>query len=215
MKTKVNFSAGSLALIAGFFLFSFFRGVSAEPAKDEFKLVKSEQNINLFIRPIPLSEGYTVRQLKAVLYVRANPDEVVELIRDEKNITTWMKAVRNCKSLLRTSDDQWITYLIFSVPWPLNDQDCIFRFKKTTQSSGAVILEFSSDPNYMAAVDGIKRMKGIKGTWIITPMGDGTCRVEYSICSYTKPSMPKWLTDPIIQGNLISSMSAFRDHLNH
>ena len=215
MKTNFNSSAGHLAIIAGFFLFSVFRGVSAEPAKDEFKLVKSEQNINLFIRPVPLNEGYTVRQLKAVLYVKATPTEVVDLIRDDKNISTWMKAVRNCKNLQRLSDDQWITYLIFSVPWPLNDQDCIFRFKKIMQPSGVVILEFSSDPGYIETIEGIKRMKGIKGSWIITPAGDGSCRVEYSICSYTKPSLPRWLTDPIIQGNLISSMSAFREKFNH
>jgi hypothetical protein len=38
-------------------------------------------------------------------------------------------------------------------------------------------------------------------------------RVEYSMFTNVKPSFPLWLTDPIIQNNLMKTMNAFRDRV--
>jgi hypothetical protein len=47
--------------------------------------------------------------------------------------------------------------------------------------------------------------------WKLIAGRNGTTRVEYSVFSNQMPIYPRWITDPIIQNNLIHSMSALRN----
>jgi hypothetical protein len=37
------------------------------------------------------------------------------------------------------------------------------------------------------------------------------CRVEYTVYSEQKPRYPRWAIDPLIQNNLISTLSSLRE----
>ena len=84
-----------------------------------------------------------------------------------------------------------------------------------TRDNGYAHVYFSSvaDGRYPPE-DGIKRMEGVQGLWRFESQADGKTRVTYSVLILEKPSLPRWITDPIVRSNMMDSMVAFCDVLS-
>ena len=57
----------------------------------------------------------------------------------------------------------------------------------------------------------IERISHMEGLWIITQTGPEKTCVEYYVSSKQEPKFPTWITAPLIEKNLLNTMSAFRD----
>jgi hypothetical protein len=157
--------------------------------------------------------GDRVRQMKAVLNLDVSPEEVIFLLKDESRALNWVSGAEQFKHLEQSSISEWVTYIQFSVPWPLADQDCILEFTSSKGNSGETVVEFLCNPDYMQSVDGVKRMDDISGKFVINTCADGTCILECYFISEKRSVIPRWITEPIITGNIINMMKAMRDEL--
>lgn len=177
----------------------------------EYKFLRESQHIKLFYRWIPQPGKEDVREVKAVFYVNASSREIVSLLKNDKQALNWMKGAKEYRLLRKENEAAWYAYIQYSIPWPLNNQDCILHY--TTESTGIpgdYILRFSGVPDYLPGKEGVKRMQNLAGLWKITAGNKGACTIEYYVCSYQQPLFPRWMTDPLIQGNLISTLQAFK-----
>ncbi|NJO69436.1 MAG: hypothetical protein HC830_09305, partial [Bacteroidetes bacterium] len=100
----------------------------------------------------------------------------------------------------------------YDIPWPLSNQDCIVKYELLQTSSEKVFhVQMKGIPDYIPAKDGITRIDHLLGSWVITTSSSNTCKVSYTIMSGQPPKFPRWITDPIIQSNLVNTMDAFRN----
>jgi hypothetical protein len=103
----------------------------------------------------------------------------------------------------------------FSIPWPLNNQDCIIKFEVLPSSSvKRTEIRLTGVPNYLKEYKNVTRISDMEGSWILNYKGIKSTSVEYYTFSKQKPIYPRWLIDPIMRNNMISTMNAFREIVN-
>ena len=178
----------------------------------KFNLVRSDDNISIYTRWIPVTETRSTRQLKAEFVIDCPAEKVVSVLRDEKSYTKWMKATKTYYRLKTINENQWYSYVQFSIPWPLNNQDCILKYEvhECTDPSKTEIT-LAGEPDFLQTYEGVERISHMEGSWVITKIGAGKSRVEYLVYSKQAPKFPTWITDPLIQKNLLKTMNALRD----
>ena len=90
-------------------------------------------------------------------------------------------------------------------------QDCILKYEVNIDpEESKTILELTGVPDYLENYKGIKRISHMEGIWIITGKGNNQSDIEYYIFSNQAPQFPTWITDPIIQKNMLRSMNVLR-----
>ncbi len=178
-----------------------------------FKLVKQANDICIFTRWIPVDENRSARQVKVEFTINAPADSALSVILDDDSFTTWMKGTRDYHRVQTMDSSNWYSYIQFSIPWPLNDQDCIIRYSVRKNSETYTEVFLHGEPDYLAPVKGIKRISHMQGSWKLLAVSPERTVVEYTIFSNQPSSFPKWITDPIIQNNMIRTMSAFREQV--
>lgn len=179
---------------------------------DEFKLVKSEKDVILYERWTILQNGSPGREVKAEFVVKAGLENIFALIKDEERTKIWYKNLSDCK-ITDEGENKWMAYYQYAIPWPLSNQDCVLYHKVETLSrtNRKLVIHFKSfDDQRFPVLPGIKRIEEIYGKWEVEAKSEDEFQIRYFITTSPSSSMPKWITDPIIRGNLISTMSNFR-----
>lgn len=175
----------------------------------KYIFIKKQDEISLSYRWIKVNETNKVRELRAEFEVKSTPEKIVSVLRNEKIALQWMKGVNEVKNLGNPNRNQWHLYIQYGIPWPLNNQDCIIHYKVEIADTNYQI-QMNGVPDFIPEKEDVTRIKHLRGTWQIIPMDKHSSRIIYTIYSNQAPRFPRWITDPIVQGNLISSLDAFR-----
>lgn len=188
--------------------FLFYQKIYDEP---KYTFLTKEDEITLWYRWIAIPNHKDVRELKADFVVSATPEKIVNIIKNEKTATQWMKGVSEFRKLGITSENLWYSYMLYDIPWPLNNQDCVVQNSLQKNYSGTeYIISMKGIPQYIPEKEGITRIQHLQGTWKITRSNSKESKVIYTIYSMQAPKFPRWITDPIIQQNLIHTLSSFK-----
>lgn len=187
-------------------------GNESNPNETGFALVKDASGVSIYTRWIPVTETRSARQIKAVIVMDGTVASVLSVLRDDRSFTKWMNGTKDYYRIKTLDSASWYSYVQFQIPWPLNNQDCIIKYNVTEDpSAGKTILSLKATPSFLKSFDGVKRIPHMEGSWVITNLGNNKVMVEYTMFSNQKPSFPRWITDPIIQNNLLKTMEAFRN----
>jgi len=214
MKTKIKSIKKIRYMLLPVFLFFQLYSYSGTPMGD-FKILKNRNGIDLYYRWMKMAEGEKVRQMKAVLEINGGSEDVLRLLKDEKQALGWIPSAEQFRHLALTSDSEWVSYMQFAVPWPFADQDCIMEYQTWQNEQGATVIDFRCNPAYIATVDGISRMKDISGSIVIHEKTNGHSLVECFFLSEKASKIPRWITEPIITGSILNLMEALRTELSH
>ena len=186
-------------------------GSGVNPASNTYTLVRSDQNISIYTKWIPLNETISTRKVKAVFSCSAGVDDVVALVANDAAVTRWMSNVAAFSRLKNVSDREWYSYIRYGLPWPLSDQDCIVRYTVERSPEGKSARIFVEGmPVYLPANEGVSRISHLECEWVIYKTGDNRVLIEYSQYSKQPPKFPRKITDPLVQKALIRSLASFR-----
>jgi hypothetical protein len=72
----------------------------------------------------------------------------------------------------------------------------------------------AGEPDYLKHFDGVTRIPHMEGSWVFTEIGNGRVHIVYEMFSNQASKFPRWITDPIIQSNMVEMMSAFRSKVH-
>jgi hypothetical protein len=177
-----------------------------------FKLVKSCEDVNIYTRWLPDDKNRSLRQIKAEFTVTAPMDRIVTVLEDDSSYPEWMSSIKEYRRIKTLDSTRWYCYIQFSVPWPLNNQDCIFRYEvMKNPAAGKTVIEFYGEPGYLPAKEGVDRISHMEACWEITETDNGKTRITYYVFSRQAPKFPIWLTEPIIQKTLLKTMVGLRE----
>ena len=182
-------------------------------AEDNFKLVKVDGAVSLYERWLEVEPGREAREMKAEFTAPGAPDEAVALLRNEVKAMEWMRRVGACRIMADGSAQSWLSYVRYDIPWPVSDQDCLLRYELKKTGNQIHIPFRSAIDDKIPPKSKVKRMKGITGSWLLEPQAGNKTYVTYTIMTTEKPTLPRWITDPLVQGNLLDTMNAFRSQL--
>jgi len=212
MKTKMNnMIFKSLPLL--FACLAIFAEAFAGNPISDFRPLRDRNGIDLYYRWMQMTEEDKVRQIKAVLEINGGAEDVLLLLKDEKHALGWIPSAEQFRHLALVSESEWVSYIQFAIPWPFADQDCILEFKSGVNEAGETVIDFRCMPEYIQKFDGINRMKDVSGSFVIRRQPDGHSTLECYFISEKASVIPRWITEPIITGSLLSLMEAIRSQL--
>jgi len=193
------------------FLIVLFYGYSnhAQELESAWKLAKKSDGIKISYRFIEVGDTLQTREMKISFSVKSKPEKLVSMFREATNLATWSTGVKKCELLEQTADT-WCMYNLYNIPWPFMQKDLITKYslKKTPNST---TLFMTSKPDQIPHYKDISRLENYKGRWVFKTDFEGTTHVEFYSISFTKPIVPRFLQDPIIQKALIESIQKLKE----
>jgi hypothetical protein len=174
-----------------------------------YTFIKESKNVRLYYRQVVLPNGEHARELKAESIVKASRYTILVQIKEQNKLKLWMQNTKELKTVSVESSNSWYTYFRYTLPWPMNDQDCILKFSIQEQANGYFIF-YESYPDYLLEKKEVNRIRIMRGIWNISSLPNGYCKVEYTVATERNENFPKWVADPFVYRNLVQSMAALR-----
>jgi hypothetical protein len=118
----------------------------------------------------------------------------------------WLQGSKDYHNLTNEDSNNWYSYALFDVPWPLNKVDVVLKNSVYVASyNNSIVLKMIGDSGYLPEKKRVSRLSHLEITWVLTPLSNGDTRVTCFIYSEHKSSFSK-LIEPIILGKLLDSM---------
>jgi hypothetical protein len=186
---------------------------SSSQDKEGFVLVKKDGAISVFERWITFPNSdppIEAREVKGEFFFNNNMFAGLNLLQNESKIQEWQKHVSEFKVYPQNDTSTWLEYSYHDIPWPVSDQDHFLQYKIDKIVPGkSVFLTFESKemPSIAPVRKGVTRME-LSGSWTLEQIGPYRTKATYRILS--KPiGIPKWLTDPIIRNNIVTTIEEY------
>lgn len=185
---------------------------TAAQEKDGFKLVKKDGDISVYERWINYPNAdppFEAREVKGIFYFNSTIYKGLRLMQDEDKIFKWQNHVSKFEVYPQPDTTIWFEYSYHDIPWPVSDQDHYLLYTLSKPEPGKLFVTFNSKVDDVKAPvkKGVTRME-LTGSWTFEQVTPTRTKVTYRIIS--KPiGIPKWLTDPIIRSNIMTTMKEF------
>ncbi|MCS6933667.1 MAG: START domain-containing protein [Chitinophagales bacterium] len=158
----------------------------------EWVFERERKGIKIFTKK---SKWGKLRDAKAVMWVKATPEEMLRLITDFENYHTWMTHCAKARIVARLSDNEYIVHMILNAPWPIKDRDCVVRIKiMRDEKTGIITVTQTSEPRYIRENENYVRIEHLVSTWRLVPVNGGT-EVTNEYTSNPGGNIPDWLTN--------------------
>ena len=204
-----------LTLCAGVSFFQFFFEENRQlNDSSEFELVKKAKGIELYERWYPMESGKLTREIKAVCTIKTSLESAIALLWNEEKGVDWNNGT-NAYKVIPQKGNQWLCYIQYDLPWPLDDQDCVLLNTPNPISKDLVFVHFNTieHPSFPEK-EQVSRIPFVKGKWVFQQK-EGGIRAEYYITTTPSSILPRQVTDPIIRHNLISTLDRYRNLLEN
>ena len=173
-----------------------------------YQLVKKAKGIELYERWYNITVDHLAREVKVIYNINASIESAEALITNENKATQWNKASCMYK-IIPKNNNEWVSYIQYDLPWPMDNQDCVLQYSVSSEEDTRIINFKSIQHEIFPSSKNVTRIEDINGKWIFRATATGTV-VEYSITTTPSPTLPRWVTDPLVRNNLIDTMDEFR-----
>lgn len=193
-------------------------GLPAKSATSEtaWELRKHADNVFIYQRWVEAEPGRKARELYAEMEVKATPEALARIIRNEKYGTQWLSMADEYKVLRENSETDWYAYSRFNF-LPALRFDLVTRNEmKLNPADHSVTIGISGQPNYLPENEKYRRLSHFEGRWEFVPTGNQSSRIRYYMFSKTKPFLPRWITDPFVfneMENCVSNVKKIAEQL--
>jgi hypothetical protein len=181
----------------------------------EFIIAKDVSGIRISTRWVPVTKTSSARQVKCEFVVDGTVPNVVAVLNDDISVVGWMKGTKEYYRVKTIDDEHWYSYVQFHIIWPFNNQDCIIKYDVSRDAANRkTVVHMTGEPGFLKQFEGVNRIPHMEGSWTFTDLGNNRVQVVYMMFSNQEPKFPRWITDPIIQNNLLEMTDAFRSTLH-
>lgn len=182
----------------------------------EWKLNSETDKIYIYERWVKITETHFVRERKGEMRVNCNFDQAVKMISSYENLKYWMNGVKENILVKRNNSTNWITYNIFSLPWPFENRDIISEYHLNNIKTGIYIqININSINNIIVQKKGITRIDSYYASWHIKRLSEQTVWISFSALSDTPPVVPRFIQDPILENTFIKNLVNLRTFMEN
>ncbi|HYF70227.1 MAG TPA: hypothetical protein VD884_18940 [Ohtaekwangia sp.] len=200
----------NVLVVLSLVLLSFY--TAAAQSKEDFTLVKKDGNISIYERWITFPKSdppIDAREVKGEFYFNNTIYAGIKLLQNEAVVKQWQNHVSEFKVYPLKDTTTWLEYSYHDIPWPVSDQDHFLAYKIVSIKNGKVFIAFESkvDEKRAPLRKSVTRMD-LSGSWTFEQITPTKVKATYRILS--RPlNIPKWLTDPIIRNNMMTTIKEF------
>ncbi len=180
-------------------------------AQKDWAFVKNKNEIELSEREF-LNKGIKQFRLKTT-FKQTSLSAIFTAFREHSTFHEWQGDIKELHTVKRISDMENYDYYNFSFPWPFRNRDAIYHQNIIYNKKDKILsLNFSLEPDFIPAKEGIQRMKVAKGEWKFVKLANGDIEANYQ--NYSDPvGIPADVVNILFSDALMRTMTNLREHV--
>jgi hypothetical protein len=180
-------------------------------SQGDWKLKTDKDGISIFTRTFPDSK---FKAIKVEVELDATLSQLVAVILDVNTGAQWVYSTKSSVLLKQVSPSELYYYSEVNVPWPAANRDFIAELRAVQDSHSRVVTIYGPTfPDYMPVKEDIVRVRRSEGKWIISPVGKGKIRVEYTLRVDPGGDLPAWLVNMFATKGPYESFKKLKEQL--
>ncbi|MBN1820639.1 MAG: hypothetical protein JXR31_08565 [Prolixibacteraceae bacterium] len=183
-------------------------GTGRNTKNTDWEVARQENGIVLSYRWILSESKNEFREMKVDFNVDASIHSILQQFRDSSSFYKWAVGTRECR-ILEINDQSWLIWSMMDYPWPFKQKDLVANYKLTLLEKNAILL-VESEPGKMPEMKGVERIRNYRCKWQFIFESTGKTHVTYQAVSFSKPVLPRFLQDPVIQKMCLDSIEMFK-----
>ena len=179
--------------------------------QDDWTLRTEKEGISIYTRTFPDSK---FRAIRVELELEASLSRMVAVLLDVNAGVDWVYATKSSVLLKQVSPTELFYYSEVSIPWPFGNRDFIAQLKVTQDSETRVVtVDGPTVSDYLPEKKDIVRVARSEGKWVLTPVGAGRIRVEYTLRMDPGGDIPAWLFNLFATKGPMESFEKLKEQL--
>jgi len=169
--------------------------ISTVSQSQNWKLEKDANGIKVYTSDV---NGSDIKMFKGIMQYKTSIASCVALLDDTPNFPSWLYEITSSRNLKRLNEKEGYNYMVYNVPWPLDDRDIITRYTGSQDANKIVTLVLKSSGGYSPENSGLIRVYILNGHWKFKPLGNGVLEIEYVMHMEPNGSIPSWLANTTV-----------------
>ncbi|MBU2525814.1 MAG: hypothetical protein KKC03_04350 [Bacteroidetes bacterium] len=158
-----------------FFLYFVLCIVFQSNAQSEWKLIKDNEDIKVYVRT---NDTTSYKEYRAITIVPTHIEEVYFFLMDANNLHKWHYQTSESRVLKKINDSEQLVYMKNDMPWPLQDRDVVTRMKVSRPTLNIIRIDLLPELDYLPSNQKIVRIKNFKGHWYLEKSEKGTIVIQ-------------------------------------
>ena len=158
--------------------------------------IKEKEGIKIYTRT---PDHSNFKCFKGETVFHTTMEKLSRYIGNVENVDWWDKNVKEIKVLTFEPDKLVRYYLVYDVPWPMNDRDLCVEAKITVDPiTGEKTVSAKPLPDAVPERKGIVRIRNYWQKWTLKPTGNNT--IQAVLEGFVDPggNVPSWLYNMVI-----------------
>lgn len=189
--------------------------ITAElPAQEDWKLAKSKNGIDVYLRKTPESP---IKEFRVETLIKAPIGKVVGELGAIRAHPQWMEGVEEAQQIINPagSSDSLLHYMI-DMPFPFGDRDIVLHKSSGYSDDGTAFhIALTGRNDLVPECEDYTRMLFARGRYDLKSNKNGGTHVTYQFVSDPGGSIPNWLANAFIVNNPYKTMRNLRERLEH
>ena len=179
----------------------------------KWKTAKKTDRVELQYRWLKFGDTLKAREMCIRFTIDADHLSIINSLKEPERVLQWSTGLQTFE-IIGQSTNEWTTYSLYDIPKPLRKQDLVAKYQLNFLKDSTVV-DVMAVPNEKRKYDKIKRINNYSGKWIMKQNRDGTTDVSFFSLSVSKPIIPRFILDLILQPMLINSFEEFIQITEH
>ena len=174
----------------------------------DWVLKKDKDGIRVFTRK---TMNFKFDELKVECEMEGSLSAIAAVLLDVKNHVQWVYKTVRCQLLKSPAATDIFFYTEIECPWPFENRDVVVHMNLMQNADNKVMTVIAqSTDGYVTEKKDIVRMKYSRVTWIITPLNNRHCKVDYKVQIDPGGSVPAWLLNAFASKGPLESFSKLK-----
>jgi len=172
----------------------------------DWQLKKNENGIKVYTSK---RENSNLLMYKVETTLNANYKDVYYQVVDFEDNKKNLESVKKLKILSVKPEKEFVTYMIFDLPWPLSDRDLLVGMTVTKKTSGYnLVSESRKEP--VAEKEDYVRIKEFREEWDISYLNKNSTKVK--VVGWANPggAIPVWVVNMFVVGEPYAFMAGVK-----
>ncbi|MCX6256395.1 MAG: hypothetical protein NTW49_00605 [Bacteroidia bacterium] len=192
-------------------IFIFTLILSFSMAAQSWNFIKEKDGIKIYTHK---EAGKSLESYKGVADINAPADKVFAMIEDVNNTDWWDKNLTEIKVLFYEKYKRAQYYLVYDLPWPVNDRDlCVDVTVTINQVTGERKITAVPLPGVIPERNDMVRIKDYQQTWTVMPAGKEMSHVILEGFVDPAGNIPDWISNMLIIDSPINAISGVKKKL--
>jgi hypothetical protein len=180
-------------------------------AQNDWALHADKDGIRIYTSAVPDSK---IKAIKVDAEFDAEASQLVALIMDVNASADWVYHTKSATVIKQISPSELYYYSEVNLPWPAANRDFVAHLTVSQNPVTKVItVDGPAVPGMVPLKPGIVRVENSVGKWVITPIGPGKIKVEYTIHVDPAGSLPSWLVNMFATEGPVKIFKGIRQQL--